>query len=63
LLLIWGLRDPWIQGERRRVAFLRHVPPGTTEHLLEAGHCPHDEVPDQVNAALLQWLSSQSSVE
>jgi hypothetical protein len=26
--------------------------------VLEAGHCPHDEVPDQVNAALLQWLES-----
>jgi pimeloyl-ACP methyl ester carboxylesterase len=62
LLLIWGLHDPWIQGERRRAAFRRHVRPGTTEHLLEAGHCPHDEVPDLVNAALLSWLSSEQPV-
>jgi hypothetical protein len=25
--------------------------------VLEAGHCPHDEVPDQVNGALLEWLA------
>jgi hypothetical protein len=23
---------------------------------LQAGHCPHDEVPEQVNAALLEWV-------
>ena len=63
LLLIWGLHDPWINGERRRAAFLRHVPAGTTEQLLQAGHCPHDEVPEQVNAALLQWLSAQCPVD
>jgi pimeloyl-ACP methyl ester carboxylesterase len=63
LLLIWGLHDPWINGERRRAAFLRHVPAGTTEQLLQAGHCPHDEVPEQVNAALLEWLSSERAVE
>ncbi|MFN7900650.1 MAG: alpha/beta fold hydrolase [Synechococcaceae cyanobacterium] len=63
LLLIWGLHDPWINGERRRAAFLRHVPAGTTEQLLQAGHCPHDEVPEQVNAALLEWLSIERTVE
>jgi pimeloyl-ACP methyl ester carboxylesterase len=63
LLLIWGLHDPWINGERRRAAFLRHVPQGTTEHLLQAGHCPHDEVPEQVNAALLEWLASERPVQ
>jgi hypothetical protein len=30
--------------------------------VLEAGHCPHDEVPDQVNAALLEWLSALEPV-
>jgi pimeloyl-ACP methyl ester carboxylesterase len=25
--------------------------------VLDAGHCPHDEVPDQVNASLLDWLA------
>jgi pimeloyl-ACP methyl ester carboxylesterase len=56
LLLLWGLRDPWINAEGRRATFALHAPPRTTEVLLDAGHCPHDEVPQQVNAALLNWL-------
>jgi pimeloyl-ACP methyl ester carboxylesterase len=58
LLLLWGIRDPWINAAGRRAAFLRHAPAGTSEVVLEAGHCPHDEVPDQVNGALLAWLAS-----
>ncbi|MFZ9753089.1 MAG: alpha/beta fold hydrolase [Cyanobium sp.] len=57
LLLIWGLRDPWIRAGARREAFQRHAPADTTEVVLEAGHCPHDEVPDPVNAAMLDWLA------
>ncbi|MGB7563227.1 MAG: alpha/beta fold hydrolase [Prochlorococcaceae cyanobacterium] len=56
LLLIWGLKDPWINAEGRRARFLAHAPDGTREVLLEAGHCPHDEVPDLVNRELLGWL-------
>ena len=56
LLLLWGIRDPWINAPGRRATFQRHAPPFTTEVVLEAGHCPHDEVPDQVNGALLDWL-------
>jgi pimeloyl-ACP methyl ester carboxylesterase len=58
LLLLWGIRDPWINAAGRRASFQRHAPAATTEVVLEAGHCPHDEVPDQVNAALLEWLAS-----
>ncbi|MGB5135210.1 MAG: alpha/beta fold hydrolase [Prochlorococcaceae cyanobacterium] len=57
LLLLWGIRDPWINAAGRRAAFQRHAPAATTEVVLEAGHCPHDEVPEQVNAALLEWLA------
>lgn len=56
LLLLWGIHDPWINGVGRRAIFQRHAPEATTEVVLEAGHCPHDEVPDQVNSALLDWL-------
>lgn len=58
LLLLWGIRDPWINAPGRRSTFQRHAPEATTEVVLEAGHCPHDEVPDQVNAALLDWLAA-----
>jgi len=57
LLLLWGIRDPWINAAGRRAAFQRHAPAQTTEVVLEAGHCPHDEVPDQVNRAMLEWLA------
>ena len=57
LLLLWGIRDPWINAAGRRAAFQRHAPACTTEVVLEAGHCPHDEVPVQVNRALIAWLS------
>ena len=60
LLLLWGIRDPWINAAGRRGAFQRHAPAETTEVVLEAGHCPHDEVPDQVNSALLEWLAGLS---
>lgn len=60
LLLLWGIRDPWINAVGRRAAFQRHAPAATTEVVLEAGHCPHDEVPEQVNAALLEWLAGLS---
>lgn len=58
LLLLWGIRDPWINAAGRRAAFQRHAPAATSEVVLEAGHCPHDEVPEQVNAALLDWLGA-----
>ena len=57
LLLLWGIRDPWINAAGRRAAFQRHAPAATSEVVLEAGHCPHDEVPEQVNRALLAWLA------
>ena len=57
VLLIWGLRDPWINAAGRRSLFQRHMPAGSEEVVLDAGHCPHDEVPARVNAALLDWLA------
>tara|TARA_Y100001968_G_scaffold226919_1_gene209662 strand:+ start:5366 stop:6265 length:900 start_codon:yes stop_codon:yes gene_type:complete len=56
LLLLWGNRDPWMNAPGKRSIFLRYAPEATTEVVLEAGHCPHDEVPEQVNQALLKWL-------
>ena len=61
LLLLWGIRDPWINAAGRRAAFQRHAPAATTEVVLEAGHCPHDEVPELVNAALLEWIEGLSA--
>ena len=56
LLLLWGNLDPWVgPGKAEQIkAFY----PNTSVVNLQAGHCPHDEVPDLVNAALVDWLSS-----
>ena len=59
LLLLWGIRDPWINAAGRRAAFQRHAPAATSEVVLEAGHCPHDEVPELVNQAMLEWLAAR----
>lgn len=55
LLAIWGEGDPWMNARARGVKFREHYP-SLTEHYLHAGHCPHDEVPDQVDALIREWL-------
>lgn len=58
ILLIWGQQD-------------RMVPPSLADQFtkynpnlqllkLEAGHCPHDESPEQVNQAILDWIDDNS---
>ena len=41
----------------KRATYEKHTPANTKEVVLDAGHCPHDEVPDQVNSALLEWIN------
>ena len=55
LLLLWGEGDPWMNARSRSAKFRRHYPQ-LTEHFLNAGHCPHDEVPEQVNQLVKQWV-------
>lgn len=57
ILLIWGLQDKMIPpNQARAIAELN-----TNLKLIElenAGHCPHDEYPEQFNSLLLDWLKS-----
>lgn len=55
LLMLWGAGDPWMQATTRGAKFRQYYP-SLTEHYLQAGHCPHDEVPDQVNSLLRDWV-------
>lgn len=55
LLLLWGEADPWMRVQERSNRFRQHYPL-LTEHFLKAGHCPHDEVPDQVNTLIRAWV-------
>ncbi len=55
LLLLWGEGDPWMNTRERGEKF-RHYYDNLEEHYLQAGHCPHDEVPSQVDALLQDWV-------
>lgn len=54
LLNIWGEADPWMRSKERGEKFKQYYP-HLTEVYLKAGHCPHDEVPEQVNEIITQW--------
>lgn len=57
VLVPQGKDDPLSGAERsrRRAAQLGALRPGVSVRLLDAGHCPHDEVPEQVAAAIVDW--------
>lgn len=60
VLAVWGQNDPWepvVLGRQLKSypaveAFIE---------LAEVGHCPQDEVPNQVNPILLDWVASHHS--
>ena len=58
LLILWGEADPWINARERGAKFRQYYS-NLTEQYLQAGHCPHDEVPEQVNEAIRNWVLAQ----
>ncbi|MBD1823412.1 alpha/beta fold hydrolase [Cyanobacteria bacterium FACHB-DQ100] len=58
LLMLWGEGDPWINARERGAKF-RSYHPQLTEYYLDAGHCPHDEIPDHVNQLIQDWVVDQ----
>ncbi|NER36995.1 MAG: alpha/beta fold hydrolase [Oscillatoria sp. SIO1A7] len=57
LLMLWGEADPWMNVPERALSFRQYYPE-LTEYYLQAGHCPHDEVPDRVNELIRSWVLS-----
>ena len=55
LLMLWGEGDPWMNSTERSAKFRNHYPE-LTEHFIKAGHCPHDEVPEQINELIRRWI-------
>lgn len=55
LLMLWGEADPWIDAKARGVKFRQYYP-NLTEYYLQAGHCPHDEIPERVNSLIRAWV-------
>ena len=60
LLMLWGEGDPWIDARARSVQFRKYYPQ-LKEYYLKAGHCPHDEIPEQVNNLITDWVCSLSN--
>jgi pimeloyl-ACP methyl ester carboxylesterase len=57
LLLIWGLADPWMKPEK--ATRIMELYPGAKLVSVPTGsHCPHDDAPAEVNAALLEWMAT-----
>ncbi len=59
LLILWGEKDPWINARDQGIKFRQYYPQ-LKEYYLDAGHCPHDEIPEQVNSLIADWVSSIS---
>lgn len=57
VLILWGEEDPWepIEDGRRLLAHFPCVEDFVV--LPQAGHCPQDEVPDQVASILTKWMA------
>ncbi|MEY2979208.1 MAG: alpha/beta fold hydrolase [Prochlorotrichaceae cyanobacterium] len=58
-LVLWGEADPWEPIALGKV-LAQHGPTVTDFISLPGvGHCPQDEAPEQVNAALATWIQDQ----
>ena len=55
LMLIWGEGDPWMNSRAKSAQFRQYYP-NLKEHFVNAGHCPHDEIPEQVNSLIRSWM-------
>ena len=57
LLLIWGTKDMWIN--KKMAEKIIHYCPQTKKNFVNAGYCPHDEIPESVNEIILPFLQRQ----
>lgn len=60
LLVLWGESDPWtpINASRRYQDLAAESDRIQFMAIPQTGHCPHDERPDTVNRAILNWLET-----
>ena len=57
MLLIWGRQDMMVPPKLGPL-FVQQNPRLRLLELDNAGHCPHDECPEQVNQAIRDWLQT-----
>ena len=61
LLLLWGDKDPWITPAAADKIQLLH--PQALRVDVNAGHCPHDENPDDVNREITKFVDNLSTLK
>ncbi|XP_010433666.1 PREDICTED: uncharacterized protein LOC104717742 isoform X1 [Camelina sativa] len=54
-LVIQGMKDP-ISDPKKKVALLKEYCPAMVIKKVDAGHCPHDEIPEEVNRIISEWI-------
>jgi pimeloyl-ACP methyl ester carboxylesterase len=62
LLVLWGEKDPWIPITGTNI-YAEAANSGKDIEIVpipNAGHCPHDEVPDLVNRVIIDWLGKKN---
>ncbi|XP_074355151.1 uncharacterized protein LOC141693864 isoform X2 [Apium graveolens] len=55
VLVIQGMNDP-ISDSKSFLAMLTEHCRGITTKEIDAGHCPHDEIPEKVNFIIREWV-------
>lgn len=64
ILVLWGANDPWTPITGAKI-YEQARSQGKDIHIVpieDAGHCPHDEVPEIVNPAIINWLQEKFTV-
>ena len=54
--LIWGEKDPWEPVKEAQKWFKTFECIKSLDVISEAGHCPHDEMPEKVNPILIKII-------
>ncbi|EPS74310.1 hypothetical protein M569_00444, partial [Genlisea aurea] len=57
VLIIQGMRDPLLDSQAKLTMLKEHCK-GITVKEIDAGHCPHDELPSDVNLMIMEWVES-----
>ncbi|KAF5200637.1 Dna photolyase, partial [Thalictrum thalictroides] len=62
VLIIQGMKDP-ISNSELKLSMLREQCSGIEIKELDAGHCPHDERPEEVNAIICEWTVNMENLQ
>lgn len=62
VLIVQGVLDP-LNSSAKRADALEAAIENSEKVCIDAGHCPHDEVPEQVNSAIVDFMVATKRAE